>query len=220
MMTMHEQPTLASSAIHFVRATAVTWLVAVLVVVIHFVPGLPQWLEADRNAVVAGQVWRVVTGYLTHWSLDHLGWDLLMFVALGCVIESRSRWRMIVLCLTSALAISLGIACWRSDVILCRGLSGIDTALFTYVAMSAWGRAIAAKNRSYGLAAGLLLIGFCGKVLYEWLTGGALFADSATAGFRVVVESHLIGAAVGMCAGLGTSTWRQRVLRSQSWIVG
>jgi hypothetical protein len=118
---------------------------------------------------------------------------------------------MVALCLASALAISAGIAWWRKDIILCRGLSGIDTALFTYVAMWTLGHAIAEKNRLNGLAAGLLLMGFCGKLLYETLTGSALFANSTAAGFFVVVESHLIGAAIGMFAGLGTSPWRQLV---------
>ena len=210
-MTKHLQPNLATFALQFLRSTAVTWFVAVAVVAIHFVPGLPAWFESDRNAIFTGQLWRLVTGYLTHWSLDHLGWDLLMFVVLGCVIESRSRWRMVALCVASALAISAGIAWWRSDIILCRGLSGIDTALFTYVAMWTLGHAIAEKNRLNGLAAGLLLMGFCGKLLYETLTGSALFANSTAAGFSVVVESHLIGAAIGMLAGLGTSSWRQLV---------
>ena len=209
IMTRQLSPTLAHSAVQFLRSTAVTWFVAVAVVVIHLVPGLPAWFESDRQAIQAGQLWRLVTGYLTHWSLDHLGWDLLMFVVLGCVIESRSRWRMIGLCLGSALAISAGILGWRTDIQLCRGLSGIDTALFTYVAMWTLGHAIAEKNRLNGLAAGVLLMGFCGKLLYESLTGSAMFADSTAAGFHVVVESHLIGAAIGILAGLGTSWWRQ-----------
>ncbi len=209
IMTRHLSPTLAHSAIQCLRSTAVTWLVAVAVVAIHLVPGLPAWFESDRQAIQAGQLWRLVTGYLTHWSLDHLGWDLLMFVVLGCVVESRSRWRMVGLCLGSALAISAGILWWRTDIQLCRGLSGIDTALFTYVAMWTLGQAIAERNRLNGLAAGVLLMSFCGKVLYESLTGSALFADSTAAGFHVVVESHLIGAAIGMLAGLGTSWWRQ-----------
>jgi len=201
-MTTQLQPTRVSSVVQFVRFTVITWLVAGAVLAIHFVPNLPAWFESDRNAICAGQVWRVVTGYLTHWSLDHLCWDLLMFVVLGCIIESHSRWRMVLLSLISALAISAGIAWWRSDIVVCRGLSGIDTALFTYVALWTLCTAFTQKNWRNGFAAGLLLLGFCGKVLFELFTGSTLFADSERAGFQVAVEAHLIGAAIGILAGL------------------
>ena len=92
-------------------------------------------VRSDRQAIQAGQAWRLLTGYLAHWSLDHLFWDVLMFVVLGCLVESRSRWRLIGLCLGSALAISAVCPVVADDIPICRGLSGIDTALFTYLAM-------------------------------------------------------------------------------------
>jgi rhomboid family GlyGly-CTERM serine protease len=214
-MTDHRLPARVNSIIQHVRSTAFTLTVAAAVIAVQFVPGLPALLESDRHAIQAGQVWRLVTGYLTHWSLDHLFWDVLMFMVLGCVIEHRSRWRMIGLCLASALAISAGVAFWRADIVLCRGLSGIDTALFTYAAMTTLGVAVTQKNWRNGLAAAMLLAGFCGKVLYESLAGVALFADSASAGFHVVVEAHLIGAAIGLLAGLSTSWWRPEVWAPQ-----
>lgn len=215
-MTDHRQPAHVNSLIQHVRSTAFTLTVAAVVLVVQFVPGLPNLLESDLHAIQAGQVWRLVTGYLTHWSLDHLFWDVLMFVVLGCVIERRSRWRMIGLCLASALAISAGLAFWRADIVLCRGLSGIDTALFTYAAMATLGVAVIQKNWRQGLVAALLLAAFCGKVLYESVVGSAMFADSAGAGFHVVVEAHLIGAAIGLLAGLGTSWWRPEVWSPQA----
>ena len=70
--------------------------VALMAVTVHLVPGSAQWLQYDRQAVLAGAWWRCLTGHLVHWNTEHLVWDLLMFVVLGYLIERQSRWPAVV----------------------------------------------------------------------------------------------------------------------------
>ncbi len=175
-----------------------TLTVAAAAIALQFVP---DWLDAaayDRAAIAGGEVWRLATGHLTHWNFDHLAWDALMFVVLGAVIERRSRREWLVIIAGSAAAISLWLWGGEPGVAQYRGLSGLDSALFTAVAIR-----ILHEARRHGRslltgAIGMLLIGFGGKIGYEYVTGGTLFVDSSVAGFAPLPAVHAVGAAVGV----------------------
>ncbi|MHB8861574.1 MAG: rhombosortase [Pirellulaceae bacterium] len=180
------------------QRTAVTWFIALVALAVHVLPGAVDMLQFDRQALAAGEWWRYLTGYVAHWSTDHLFWDVLMFIVLGCIVESQSRARMVGLCLGSAVAISTYIWFGRTDVVLCRGLSGIDTALFTYTAVMILVTAIAERRWVRCLVAGVLFAGFGSKLLFEAFTGSTLFVNSDRADFVVVIEAHVLGALAGI----------------------
>jgi rhomboid family GlyGly-CTERM serine protease len=180
----------------------ITACVALAVVAIPLVPGGTRWLQFDRLAISDGQWWRMLTGHLTHWNLDHLVWDLLMFVVLGTIVEKLSRTRFVLLCLVSALSISLMVLLGQPDLSTYRGLSGIDTALFVYLACVQLANAWHQRRWAQGLLFTALLTGFGGKLFYELVFDRTLFVDSETAGFVVVVMAHAVGAAVGASLGV------------------
>ena len=190
-----------------VQRAMLTWGIALTAVAVHVIPDADQWLQYDRQALVAGAWWRFLTGHLVHWNTDHLVWDLLMFVVLGCLIERQSRRRLLWLCLGSAAAISSFVWFARPDVATYRGLSGIDTALFVNLGTVLVVEAI--QHRQYGADfSGMLLAGLACKLLFESATGGTIFVDSHAAGFGVLIEAHLLGALVGTLA-VGLS-WPRR----------
>ena len=91
---------------------------------------LTSLLQFDRTAFMDGEVWRVFTGHLTHWSLSHLFWDILVFLVLAGVIERFSRRRLLVCFASASLIISLLVFTFLPEMTFYRGLSGIDSALF------------------------------------------------------------------------------------------
>jgi len=179
------------------RGLAVTASVALAAVAIQVFPTWASLLQFDRLAILDGQWWRMLTGHLTHWTVDHLAWDLAMFVLLGAMVESRSRSRLVALCLVSAIGISLLVLGGHPELRTYRGLSGIDTALFVYVAADQLASAWRQCRWVEGVLPATLLAGFGGKLLYELVTGRTLFVDSQTAGFVVVIAAHAAGAATG-----------------------
>jgi rhomboid family GlyGly-CTERM serine protease len=205
---------LTCMAVAELRRSATTWCVALIAIAVYFVPGAADLLQYHRQAMAEGQWWRHFTGFVTHWNAEHLFWDVLMFVVLGCMVESQSRWRMIGLCLGSATAISGFTWCARTDVSVCRGLSGIDTALFTYVAVMILLHAVTRRQWTRCFVSGLLLAGFGGKLLFEAVTGSTLFVNSDRAGFVVLIEAHVLGALAGIVlAGIGEAgTWSGSLL--------
>ena len=159
----------------------------------------PSWstaLELNRSALAQGEFWRLVTGHLTHFTTDHLRWDLAVFVALGVLVELRNRRHFLVGVVGGSLLISLGVW-WLQPQFACyRGLSGIDCILFGYLAVDIIDLARAEGRHWPALAAGLALVGLVGKIIFELSTGRTLFVENNT-GFAPVPLAHLIGAIVG-----------------------
>ena len=83
-----------------------TWGLASVAVAVFFTPSATGWLAYEKDAVGLGEVWRFATGHLTHWSFEHLFWDVLAFIVPGMIVESRSHMRLIIGILGSAAAIS------------------------------------------------------------------------------------------------------------------
>ena len=89
---------------------AIPWAALVLsslAVVLYPLPGWSAGLGYDRDAVAAGQLWRLLTGHWTHWSAEHLSWNLLVFALLGVFWERTGERRRLLVCvLGSAFFIS------------------------------------------------------------------------------------------------------------------
>ncbi|MBX9788209.1 MAG: rhombosortase [Pirellulales bacterium] len=170
---------------------------AILAVAIWLVPGAAEWLQFDRGAIAAGEIWRIVSGHLTHWNGDHLLWDVLMFAVLGALVERTSRASFLATTVLSALAISAALWFLQPAQVLYRGLSGIDSALFVFQAIWLAREALSEKRFAASVLPMVALAGFVGKVGYEYASGCTLFVDSAAAGFAPLPLAHVIGGLVG-----------------------
>ena len=166
-------------------------------------------LQYDRTAIAAGQAWRLVSGHWAHWSADHLAWDVAAFAALGAIAEDRSRRRFLACVFGSAAVISAGVGFLRPDLPFYRGLSGIDAALFAFVATAVAREAVANHRRATACFAIAGLGGLALKLVWELSTGSALFVDAAAAGFEPLPLAHALGAAVGAVAG----AWPRRATK-------
>lgn len=180
----------------------VTLLIAALSLAAACVPSLPAVLQYDRPAIASGQVWRLVTCHATHFNLDHLVWDLGVFVLLGAICERR-HLRAFLACLgLSAAIIPLGVLWLMPQMMTYRGLSGIDTALFTLLGI--WLLQSAIERRqwlSVAVVSGLM-VGAVGKVCFELATGNTLFVNDTAAGFTPLPLAHILGAAAGMAIAI------------------
>ncbi|MCH8804552.1 MAG: rhombosortase [Planctomycetes bacterium] len=173
-------------------------LLAIVALVVFFWPGATEGLEFDRAAIGAGELWRLLTGHWTHWSFEHLFWDVIVLVVLGVLCERTTRGAFGATVVLSALAISTSVWFARPDLAFYRGLSGLDSALFVLYGVLVIRRHRLADWR--GVAMLVALAGFVGKILFEFVTGDALLVDAQSAGFSVVIEAHVVGAAIGFLA--------------------
>ena len=181
-------------------------------VVVAALPGVSESLQLEAGLTAVLEPWRLLTGHFAHWSVDHLVWDLLVFVVLASVWEreaaaawgesAKEPWLCVVV---AALLISFAVLLVPTTPMPYRGLSGIDSALFVALALRFFGRARQAGRKGLALALAALLGLFVAKVGYEAATGLTLFVDSAAAGFQPVPLAHLVGGAVGCAFGWSSS---------------
>ena len=119
-----------------------------------------------------------------------------MFLVLGAVCERRWPRRFVCCLLASPVAISLTLWWAHADVSTYRGLSGVDTALFTLAAVGLLAEAAARRNRAGTFTIVALFAALAAKIVYEAATGTTLFVHSAGA-FVPLPLAHLVGSIVG-----------------------
>lgn len=160
-------------------------------------PTLTRLLEFDRGALLRGELWRLVTGHLTHWNLEHLFWDLATFLVLAIVSLRRSIRNTLTCLLSGALAISLSILAWQPEIVCYRGLSGIDSALFALLAVCQLKDSYQERDLLVFRITLVALAGFLAKTGYELFTSQTLFVDCSEAGFVPLALAHAVGGLVG-----------------------
>lgn len=193
----------------------ITLLLSCFAIVLHTSSALGDLLLFDRTAIAAGEYWRLFTGHLTHWSTEHLIWDVFMFVLLASMIEKRGRVCLLATMLASTGLISATIWICQTEVTVYRGLSGLDSALFTFVLMNLVRSALRQRQP---LIVGALIVfaaGFVGKLLWELVTGSTLFVNSSAAGFTPLPLVHAAGGIAGILAwatSVATRLTRRRAI--------
>jgi rhomboid family GlyGly-CTERM serine protease len=183
-------------------AAAATVLLGVPALVVALVPGAAELLQYDRAALGAGEAWRVLACHWTHWTGEHLIWDLAAFAVLAFLAWRVSPRRCAIVLALAGVAIPAAVAFGLPAMDRYRGLSGLDSALFVFVAASMLGTAGAAGRRRIGL----VLAAFLAKIGFEIVTGAAVFVDASA--FVPVPLAHLAGAACGWLATLDLSVLR------------
>lgn len=151
------------------------------------------WLRYEREAVLAGQVWRIFTGHLLHLSWPHLllnGVGLALLTALLGKTQRASDWWLATF--ASALAVGVGLVLWQPRVGWYVGLSGVVHGLFA--------AGCVALLRRTPLVACMALAALAGKLMWEH-THPVAPAHEALVGGAIVVRAHLYGAVGGFAAG-------------------
>lgn len=188
----------------FLRSSSLPWAIALagLVTLLQATPeGLQQLLRYEREAVVAGQWWRLLTGNLVHLGWAHLalnGAALLVGAWLFAAARTPLAWAAALL--TCALAVNLGLLWLSPGVWWCVGLSGV---LHGFLLIGAWDWA-----RSGDRVGWVLMAAWTGKVLWEQRQGAMPMSEGIVGG-AVITDAHLYGLAGGLLFVLLESGWRR-----------
>jgi rhomboid family GlyGly-CTERM serine protease len=167
-------------------------------------------LQYDRTRILSGELHRLLTCHWTHWSGEHFAWDAITFLALGIACERRSRARFPAVVGLCAFAVPLGLLLVLPNLHVYRGLSGIDTALFGFLAVGVLRDSIRRGSRAGAAVAGLFIVAFAIKTCVEFFSGVTVFVDARLADFAPVPLAHLLGFAAG--AGVALAPSRPRAL--------
>lgn len=191
------------------RLPGVSLLLVAAACLVMALPSLADRLQFDRAAVAQGELWRIATCHLTHWSFEHLFWDAAALLFLGFVIEHDNRRRLLMCMGLSAVLIPLVVYAWMPELSTYRGLSGIDSAVFMLLATALLSDSWAQRDWGWTLVCTAVVGGFAAKTGFEFLTGDTLFVDATAAEMLPVPMAHVIGAGIGVLCGVPWNRWPQ-----------
>lgn len=145
----------------------------------------------QREQIANGEFWRILTGSLTHTNYWHLGMNLAGLWLLTSIAPAALSVTRILL-----LAVCVGLGLWllNPGVVWYVGFSGALYGLFTFAGLYL-------LTRRDWLMAMVILIGICGKTLWDWSQGGAaITADLIEA--PVIHAAHVYGMVGGVLSSL------------------
>lgn len=152
-------------------------------------------LEWQRAAILHGQIWRLWSGHLVHYSLSHGVADALAFLAMGMLAEPLvgSR-RFAAIVAGGAVLMSLGLLAFVPALGEYRGASGLAMLVATMAGVLVWRRQPGAR---WLVGAAALVL--AAKLLAD--AGGHAFTLAGLpVGVTVSWQAHALGGLLGVCA--------------------
>ena len=159
---------------------------------IHRFDGAGGLLVYDREGIAAGELWRLLTGHLVHFSAAHLVNNLLVLVPALWLVETRYKDAGLLL-LVAASTVGIAVFAGAPELQTFGGASGISLAFLTYACL----RGIH-ENRRWRVVCGVLLAIVCAKLAAEVFWSWGLLDWEANGNFVPVTLSHLVGTATGV----------------------
>lgn len=151
-------------------------------------------LQYQREKILSGELWRLISGHLIHLSWSHMWMNLLALVLIALIFKnlySEKVWWLLLG--ASMLGIDLGLLLFNPEIIWYVGLSGVLHGIFAGLALLYW--------RTTGIKGSILLLGIIIKLVVEqW--NGALPGSAELSGGRVIIDAHLYGALAGILTAL------------------
>lgn len=141
---------------------------------------------------ISYQLW---TGHLLHYTFEHFAWDALMFVVFTALLWREEGWRIFGWLAVAAPLISVVVFKWDPHLIEYRGLSALDTMLFTRYCI---GSIVNTRSWDRILFGVLPLAGLSLKTGYEFLSGATLFVSDLGEGVVPLPSAHVAGLVLGI----------------------
>lgn len=176
---------------------------ALLMAVLQLLPAEAlQALRYDRAAILAGQLWRLVTGHLVHADFVHLAWNVagLALVAWLFAREFDLRGWLVILAASTA-GVDLGFLVLEPQLASYVGFSGLLHGLAA-AGVFVW------LARYRDAATAIVAAFLAAKLAWEHVMGPMPFT-SQTLALPTIYQAHTYGACGGLIAAAWLE-WRRR----------
>ena len=161
-----------------------------MTVIAVFGSALGPWLRYDRQAILDGEWWRLISCHFVHLNWSHLGMNmagfLLIWILFGRLLKT---WEWLLVLLPACLMVALGLLAFDRNLLWYVGFSGVLHSIVVVACLF--------DLRNAHLDGKLILLAICIKLIYEQKFG-PLPGSETTAGGKVVVDAHLYGAIAGV----------------------
>ena len=151
--------------------------------------GLFALFVYDRNLISDGEVWRLASAHLVHYSRSHLLNNIAVLIPAAWLVESRSRVDLLCVVCVSIFAISATVWFLEPGIDRYAGASGVSLALLTFAGL----RGLETVGYWRGVSAFVLVV-IAAKLIAETMFGWQLVDWKQAEGFVPVASSHVAGA--------------------------
>lgn len=170
-----------------------TLLLCGVAAAVYCLPLAQPALVYNRAAVADGELWRLVTGNLVHWSTPHFLYDVTALLVAGALIEVQRCGHFATLCLASGAVIGVMLYSAMPEIVVFGGLSGVVTAAVTYLCLHG-----ARERGAWKWLCLLALACIVTKLGLEMAFGYSLTVGAGSQTFDPVPLSHAVGAATAL----------------------
>jgi rhomboid family GlyGly-CTERM serine protease len=132
----------------------------------------PEALTYDREAIAAGEIWRLLTGHFVHSDPGHLAWNAAALYLIGSLLEDFGRRQMGAAIIGGIAAVDLALWFGMPDLEQYCGLSGMLNALLVVTLAEGW------QRTRHLLFAGAALVSVL-KLVVEAMMGHGLLVQTA-----------------------------------------
>jgi rhomboid family GlyGly-CTERM serine protease len=165
-----------------------TLVISAFALIIFFFPTLGNLLIYDRAAIIHGEIWRLLTGNLVHFSITHLVYNLIAWLIAGTIIEFHGYRFFPALCLSSSIFIGVTLFILEPELYFYAGLSGMVSAAVTYLCLHGIG-----EKGIWRWLCAATLTGLITKTVIEMRSGSSFMLLISEENFAPVPLSHLAG---------------------------
>lgn len=168
---------------------------------VYRLPHLGALLVYDRQAILAGEWWRLGSAPLVHFSASHLGWNILVLGTAGWVIEAGEYGHFWLVCALAALIPGTVYILSTPELAVYGGLSGLATGAVAYLCLGN----LFSKGRNRMLWMVILVL-MVGKIIGEAGLHDPFFARAEGVPFRALSLVHV----AGMLGAASVVFWKVR----------
>ena len=146
----------------------------------------PDIFLYQRSALSQAEVWRLITGHLSHFSLQHGLFNIVALIGLIIINEGlvSLRWMVFYIAIFCIL-LSVSFYVFLPDLFIYAGLSGVLHALFVTILIYH----LLYRSKAIGVIMLLIIIA---KLIYENVFDRAI-TDFAMADIQILKEAHWYG---------------------------
>lgn len=178
----------------------ITLAVILLSLPFSLTPSLFKLGYFDQQLIQQGQLWRLLTGHISHTSLSHLQWDLLAFAIAAGYLELHSRRLLLAALLTGLILLDTHLLSPLASISQYAGLSGI---LFAPLLISL----VIFARKQPAINSWLPLLICLTKLIWEQFSQQALLSQSPWPAYPF---AHLLGALAGLIVLIGVLLYRHQ----------
>lgn len=165
-----------------------TLFIAGFAITVYFFPWLSDLFVYDRQAILMGELWRLLTAPFVHFSGSHIFWNILIFSIAGFAVNISKFPCFWIVCSISLSLPGLIFLLTTPDMEYYGGLSGAATGAVAYFCLCSFfntGR----KRRIWLVILAVMLV----KIIVEAMMNEPIFAQAGEIPFRVLPEAHIAG---------------------------